>query len=86
MEFDKEKYWERRHNTKKGESKPLKGQEDPSLIIKQTPSEATIGFDNDGNFILKNRQYRRQKYKLPETEAQKRSKPKKKRKKRKGKK
>lgn len=89
--FDKEKYWKRRLHTvnkldeegkpvkKNGKNikvpKPLRGQDIPSRIINTEPSEASVGFANDGHMVVLNRDYRRQKYKLPDTEP----KPKKKR-------
>lgn len=58
-EFDKEAYWKRREENKRGQ-----GAEDKSIVgIKS--SEVSIGFTNDGTLVAQNRAWRRQKYSLP---------------------
>lgn len=68
MEFDKQKYWERRNNTVKTTDKngneiekrqPLR-YEDGEPIKAQVPSKAPIVFTNDGEMVVNNRTYRRQ--------------------------
>ena len=70
-EFDKEAYWARRNNTitdKDGNEirKPLRGEGDKigPVYLPNPDSKAEIGFSNEGTIILKNRAYRRKKYRL----------------------
>lgn len=80
MTFDKEEYWKRRNNTVEEEHedengkkvkvqvrKPLRGQGDTpkALVLPNTDSKAQIGFDENGQMVQKNREYRRQSFKLP---------------------
>jgi hypothetical protein len=74
MKFDKEAYWKRRNNVEVHEdpngekhevAKPLRGQGDIPKP-KYTPNKkVTIGFNNKGETVVQNREYRRRPIKLP---------------------
>lgn len=57
MAFDKDAYWERRRAGKQPIAKKPSGTD-------YVPSTASIGFDNDGNMVVLNRQYRRRKIQI----------------------
>lgn len=80
MTFDKEAYWKRRNNTVKQEvddgnggktevevRKPLRGQGDSPkpVVVPDLESGAQISFDNSGNMVQKNREYRRRRVRVP---------------------
>lgn len=62
MTFDKDKYWENRKAGRNGTyvepTKVKKVEQD------EIPKGATLSFDNDGNMVIKNRAYRRQRVRL----------------------
>lgn len=73
MSFDKEEYWKRRNEGKSGVPKPI-----TSHMHIDEEGDKNIGFDINGNMIIKNRKWRRQPTKLPTTDIKPKSKRKKK--------
>lgn len=71
MAFDKVAYWKRRNNTIKVKNaegkevevkKPLRGQGDIPKPQFHPSKDVEIGFDNVGNTVVKNREYRRRRF------------------------
>lgn len=68
MTFSKKKYWENRKAKKRGQDEVVPAIVMPNVTI---ADNTQMGFDNEGQIILKNRAYRRQKIKLPNDEQKK---------------
>lgn len=64
MTFDKNKYWERRKEGKRGT------EDSPAPVVHPDP-DLKIVFGNQGEMILNNRAYRRRAYRLPKEEVKK---------------
>lgn len=62
MSFDKNEYWKNRKEGKRGQSVETSVTE---LADATLPQGANVGFDNDGNMVLRNRAYRRKPMRLP---------------------
>jgi len=72
MTFDKEEYWKRRNEGKSGIPKPV-----TTKAVLNEEGDKNIGFDINGNIIIKNRAWRRKSTKLPTTMQKKKNKRKK---------
>lgn len=59
MAFDKDEYRKNREEGKRGQGN------DTSDVVGMTPADVEIGFSNNGKMVVKNREYRRQRYSLP---------------------
>lgn len=57
--FDKDKYWENRKSGKRGQ------ENDTPASKYDKPAEVSMGFNNDGEIVVKSRAYRRQRFVLP---------------------
>lgn len=75
--FNKKEYWSRRNNVEKIKDpngkeievkKPLRGQGDKVKPTFTPNKTAEIGFNNNGEMVLKNRAYRRKPIRLPKAQ------------------
>lgn len=80
--LDKEGQPVKEKGKKLKQPKPLRGQGDyPERIVGMTPSPVTIGFNNEGQMVVQNRAWRRQRVVLPGDEKPKQKKAKRKKRK-----